>query len=66
MFFALQIDIHLDEEVDSPGVVHSRREDNQQIVQKHGLVVQVELDGLVVQLDIGHFGNDVLRKKVCY
>ena len=33
-------------------------QDNKQVVQQHGLVVQVELDGAVVHLDIGHLGQE--------
>ena len=52
---------YLGEEADGPGVVHAGREDEEEVVQHHGLVVQVELDGLVVQLDVGHLGDDVLE-----
>jgi hypothetical protein len=42
-------------------VVHSRRQDEQEVVQHHRLVVKVELDGLVVELDVGHLRDDVLE-----
>ena len=52
---------NLCEETDSPGVVHSWRQNDEKVVQHHRLVVQVELDSLVVQLDVGHLGDDVLE-----
>lgn len=42
-------------------MIHARGQHQQQIVQKQRLVVQVELDGPVVELDIGHFGDDVFK-----
>ena len=52
--------MRLDEEIDRARVVETRRQHCEQVVQKHGLEVQVELDGLVVQLDVGYFGDYVL------
>ncbi len=45
-------------------MVHSRRQNEQQIVQHHRLVIQVELDGLVVEFDVGHLGDDVLEVRL--
>ena len=42
-------------------MVHPRDEDQQKIVQQQRLVVQVELDGAVVELNVGHFGDNVLE-----
>lgn len=53
--------MYLCEKVDSSGVIHPWSQDKQQVVQHHWLVVQVELDGLVVQLNVGYFGDDVLE-----
>ncbi len=55
---------YLCEEVDCASVVHPRRQNEQQIVQHHRLVIQVELDGLVVQFDVGHLGDDVLEVRL--
>ena len=53
--------VGLDEEVDGARMVEARREHGQQVVEQHGLVVQVELDGLVVELDVGHLRDHVLE-----
>lgn len=44
----------LAEEVDSARVVQSWREDDEQVVQQQWFELQIKLDGLVVQLHIGH------------
>jgi hypothetical protein len=49
------------EERHRSGVVHPRRQHQQQVVQQQRLVVQVELYRLVVELDVGNFGDDVLE-----
>ena len=46
--------VDFSEEVDGSGVVHPGRQHQQQVVEQHGLVVQVELYRLVIQLDVGH------------
>ena len=56
-----KLNVYLSEETDSPSVVHSRGENEQKIVQHHRLVVKVELDGLVIQLDVGHLRDDVFE-----
>lgn len=38
----------------SSGMVHARNEYYQKVVEHHGLVVQIELDSLVVQLNVGN------------
>ena len=48
---------YLQEEADSSSMVHSRSQHNQKVVQQKRFVVQVELKGLVVQFDVGHFGD---------
>ena len=42
-------------------MIHSGGENQEQIIQHHGFVIQVKLDGLIVQLNIGGFGNDVFK-----
>lgn len=49
------------EEVDASRVVHSRRQHQEHVVQQQGLEVEIELDRLVVQLDVGHLRDDVLE-----
>ena len=55
---------NLAEEVDRSGVVQPWCEYQKEVVQHHGLVVQVELDGLVIEFDVGHFGDDVLEVRL--
>ena len=50
-------DVYLHEEVDGPGVVQPGGEHHHEVVEQHGLEVQVELDGFVVQLNVGHLGR---------
>ena len=56
-------DANLLEEVDRSGVVHARREDEQQVVEQQRLVVQVELQRLVVQLDVRHLWHDICTQE---
>ena len=56
-------DADLLEEVDGSGVVHARREDEQQVVEQQRLVVQVELQRLVVQLDVRHLWHDICTQE---
>lgn len=46
-----------EEEVDGSRVVEAGRENHQQVVQQHGSEVQVELNGFVVQLNVGHLST---------
>lgn len=47
----------LEEEVDGSRVVEAGRKNHQQVVQQHGSEVQVELNGFVVQLNVGHLST---------
>ena len=44
---------YLDEVGHSPRVIHAWSEDQEKVIQQQRLVVQVELDGLVVDLNVG-------------
>ena len=46
--------VDFSEEVDGPRVIHPGRQHQQQVVEQHGLEVQVKLYRLVIQLDVGH------------
>ena len=46
--------VDFSEEVDGPCVIHPGRQHQQQVVEQHGLEVQVKLYRLVIQLDVGH------------
>ena len=45
---------HLQEEVDSTSVVQAWSEHQQEVIEQHWSEVQVKLNGLVVQLNVGH------------
>ena len=45
-------------------MIHSRCQDKQQVVQHHRLVIQIELDRLVVQFNVGHFCDDVFEVRL--
>ena len=49
------------EEGDAARVIESWRQDDQQIVDEQRLVVEVELQGLVVELNVGDLCDDVLE-----
>ena len=49
------------EEGNAACVIEARGENNQQVVDKQGLVVEVELKGLVVELNVGDLCDDVLE-----
>ena len=49
------------EEANGSGVVEAWRKDGQQVVDEEGLVVEVKLEGSVVQLNVSNFGNNVLE-----
>merc|ERR1719320_2227196 len=59
-FDKLQV-VRLGEVINRPSVVKPGGEDQQQVVQEHRLVVQVELDSSVVHLYVGNLSNDVLK-----
>ena len=50
--------VELGEESDGAGVVHAGDQHRQQVVEHHGLVVQVELDRLVIQLNVGNLQSN--------
>ena len=50
------------EEADSPGVVQAWRQYHKQIVNEKGSVIEVKLERPVVELDIGHLGDDLLEE----
>ena len=43
-------------------MVESGRENQEKVVEKKRLEIQVKLDGFVIELDVRHFGDDILRK----
>lgn len=43
-------------------MVHTRSQHQQQIVNQHGFEIQVELEGLVVKLDIGHLADNIFEQ----
>lgn len=45
---------HLCKEADSPGVVQPGRQHDQQVVHEQGFVIQIELQGFVIELHIGN------------
>ena len=49
------------EEVDGAGVIHAWRENQQEVVEKQWLIVEIELQRSVVDLDVGHLRDDVLE-----
>ena len=49
------------EEGDTSRVIEARSEHNQEVINEQGLVVEVELEGLVVELDVGHLCDDVFE-----
>ena len=53
--------VPLDEEAHGTCVVQSRCEHEKEVVDETGMVVQVELEGLVVKLSVGGFGDNVLE-----
>ena len=53
--------IRSNEERDGARVIETRRQDEKKIVDKQGLVVEIELEGAIVDLDVGHFGDYVLE-----
>ena len=50
------------EEGDGTGMVQTRREDDQEVVDEEGLMVKVELQGLVIEFNVGHLGDDFLEE----
>jgi len=49
------------EEVDGARVIHARRQYQQKVVEQQWLVVEVELQGAVVDLNVSHLRDDVLE-----
>ena len=49
------------EETDGSSVIHARCENQQHVVQQKRLVVKIELNSFVVELNIGHFSNNILE-----
>lgn len=56
--------VELLEDANDAGVVHTRSEDGQEVVDQRGLVVVVELDALVVVLGVGNLDHNVLELTV--
>ena len=48
-------------EGDRARVIEARCEHNQQVIDEERLVVQVELKGPVVELNVGHLRDDILE-----
>eukprot|EP00050_Salpingoeca_kvevrii_P006202 m.287993 g.287993 ORF g.287993 m.287993 type:complete len:381 (+) comp11879_c0_seq1:284-1426(+) len=51
-----------DEKVHGTGMVDARNEDRQHVVEEQRLVVQVELNGLVVELSVGDLDDHLLER----
>ena len=45
-------------------MVHSWGQHEEEVVQHHGLVIQVELDGLVVEFNVGDLRDDVFEMRL--
>ena len=50
------------EEADGPGVVQAGSQHHQEIVNEVGPVIEVELERPVVELHVGHLGDDLLEE----
>jgi len=49
------------EEVDGAGMIHARRQYQQEVVEQQWLVVEVELQRAVVDLNVSHLRDDVFE-----
>ena len=55
--------VGLPEETDSAGVVQTRSQHHEEVVNEKGFVVQVELEAPIIELYIGHLCDDILEER---